>query len=314
MNHKYPKTLSVFAALAIAAVPTIVAAKDKGSQPLVVEPSGSWNVDYGKETCRLARIFGEGENRHAIFFEQWGPDSGFSFTAAGPGFKRFKGGRTTEWRVFEGHEPRETQPMTGDLNSIGPALIYSGLSLEEGQEDHDPTKRGELKEKDEQKQDKERKPMPALDIEFASKAKFIALKQGKREVLLNTGPLDEAFAVLNDCAANLITEWGLDLEEHKTMTRAAQWTNQAKVVRRIIDNYPRTAFNRGEQGIMQMRVNIDESGAVTQCTIGKATDTQYLNSPACGPMQQAEFEPALDKDGKPMASYYRTNIIYRIGG
>ncbi len=309
MNHKFPRSLSVIAALAIGAVPAIVTAKDKGSQPLVVEPSGQWNVDYGKETCRLARIFGEGENRHAIFFEQWGPDSGFSFTAAGPGFKRFRSGKVTEWRVFDGHEPRDTQPMIGDLGSIGPALIYSSLSLEEGHEIYDPKKRADP--------DAERDnapPIPALDTEFASKASFISLKQGKREVILNTGPLDDAFKVLNDCAAGLITEWGLDLEQHKTRSRAPVWTNQAKVVRRIIDNYPRSALNKGEQGIMNMRVNIDESGTVTQCTIGKATDTQYLNSPACGPMQQAKFEPALDKDGKPMASYYRTNIIYRIGG
>lgn len=290
---------------AISLVPQIAAAKD--AQPLVVEPSSQWNVDYGKETCRLARIFGEGENRHAIFFEQWGPDVGFSFTAAGPGFDRFKGDKDTQWRVFDGHEPRDTQPMKGDLGSVGPALIYASLNLEKGHDYFDSKKDEKLAE-----EERAPEPLPALDIEFANKATFIAVKQGKHEVILNTGSLGEPFKVLNDCALGLITEWGLDLEKHKTRSRAPVWTNEAAVTRRIISVYPTIALNKGEQGIMQIRVNIDEKGAVTECTIGKATNTQYLNSPACRPMKKAKFEPALDKDGKPMASYYRTNIIYRL--
>ena len=97
------------------------------------------------------------------------------------------------------------------------------------------------------------------------------------------------------------------------MTRKVQWLNRAAITRRIIANYPKGALRKGEQAIVQMRVNVDETGAVTQCTIGKATDTQYLNSPACGPMEMAKFEPALDKDGQPMPSYFRTSITYALG-
>ena len=297
------------AALALAAMPQIAAAQDK-NKPLVIEPSSPWNVDYGKETCRLARVFGEGENRYAIFFTQWGPSSSFSFTAGGPGFKRFQGGKVTLFRTFDEQEPKRTTPLKGNLDKIGPALIYSSMNLETAQE---KLEEQALLAAALASTDTTVPSLPKLDTEFAAKTSYIAFKQRKREVILNAGPMGEAFKVLNDCSASLIAEWGLDLEQHKTMTRPPIWTNQQSITRRIIAKYPATALTKGEQAIVNMRVNIDETGSVTQCTIGKTTDTNYLNSPACGPMQKAKFEPALDKDGQPMPSYYRTSITYVIG-
>lgn len=307
MKSILSNTALITIAIALATAPQTVSAKDG---PVVIEPATPWNIDYGKETCRLARVFGEGENRHAVFFTQWGPGDTFSFTVGGNAFKRYQGGKRTLLRIFDGQEAKRTKPLKGNLNDVGPALIYTSLNLETGQE---KSEKQALMTKALAYLDTNVPSLPKLDTEFAAKASYIALKQSGHEVMLNTGPLDIAFEALNNCSASLITEWGLDLEQHMTMTRPPIWTNQKAITRRIIANYPTTALRKGEQAIVNMRVNIDEAGAVTQCTIGKTTDTNYLNSPACGPMQKAEFKPALDKDGKPMPSYYRTSITYVIG-
>ena len=181
-----------------AMAPASLAAKDKDG-PAVLEASSPWNVNFGQETCRLARLFGEGENRHMIFFEQWGPASQFYFSAAGPEFKRFRGGNETKWRAFDSHEAKPTKPFKGTAKPFGPALIYSNVDLEHGQEylDRDVRKQNKKAAKA-SAEEQAIASLPSLDTAFATKAKFIALRQGKREVVLKTGPLDEAFKVLND--------------------------------------------------------------------------------------------------------------------
>ena len=61
-----------------------------------------------------------------------------------------------------------------------------------------------------------------------------------------------------------------------------------------------------------MRVMVNEAGAVTDCHLERATKLESLNSPACKEMQRATFEPALDRDGTAMPSYYATTIVYRV--
>lgn len=142
---------------------------------------------------------------------------------------------------------------------------------------------------------------------------FVALKQGGREVRLETGPLGEAFKVLNQCTLDLLRDWGLDAERHLTMQSGPRWINQAALTRKITANYPTGALAQGEQAIMRMRVIVNEQGAVESCTILKATDTERLESPACRVMQGARFEPARDAAGQPFRSLYVTSITYRIG-
>ncbi|MEM7665480.1 MAG: TonB family protein [Pseudomonadota bacterium] len=102
------------------------------------------------------------------------------------------------------------------------------------------------------------------------------------------------------------------MEKHLSATRLPKWKNQSSVVRRIQATYPVDALGRGEQGIFRMRVIVSETGKVTGCVINNATVQDRLESPACKAMRKAEFEPALDADGKPFQSYYATSITYRV--
>ncbi|MEL7199464.1 MAG: TonB family protein [Pseudomonadota bacterium] len=264
-----------------------------------LEPSTSWNIDYAPNKCRLARVYGEGEKRHLLFFEQYWPSSDIGLTIAGPALSRFKSLKRTYFSTSEAQEPFRTEPFAGDVESVGPAVIYSSIDLTKGDTsaEHDAETKLEL-----------------LDTKAAQNATFIRVRQGGRTVTFKTGPMGDAFGALNECAKSLLTDWGLDVAKHETARQLPKWQNEAKIVRRIASNYPGNALNQGEQAIVRMRVMIDETGTVTDCVINEATTTQKLESPACGPMAKAKFAPALDADGKPFESYYATGITYRIGG
>ncbi len=265
----------------------------------VLKPATPWNVDYGEEKCRLARIFGEGDSRSLLFIEQWGPDAKFGFTVAGPALRRFKGRRPTALVTYDGAAPTSAEPFRGEVEEFGPAIVYASMAL--------------VPEPEADSLDKVATQLPQLELEQAARSRFVALEQGGRTVKFMTGPLDQAFEVLNQCSEQRLNEWGLDIEKHRTLTRMPFWTNQQEIVDRIVKTYPQRALRAGESAIARLRVNVNEKGQVTECVTLKATDTNILNSPACRQMQKAEFEPALDSEGKPMASFYQTSIIYRIG-
>ena len=131
---------------------------------------------------------------------------------------------------------------------------------------------------------------------------------------LRTGPLGDAFDALNQCTRDLLKDWGLDPDKHLTARQLPQWENEQRITRRIQAVYPSAAIALGEEGIMRMRVIIDEAGAVSQCKIVSATETQSLQSTACKAMKDARFSPALDAQGQPFKSFYTETIVYRING
>jgi TonB family protein len=285
----------ILAPLALAAVLSVSPAR---AEPVVIQPSSPWNVDFGEDKCRLARFFGEGEYRHLLSFEMYWPDEKAGMMVAGPALKRFGSLRQTDLQFFDAQAPVETEPFGGRAGEYGDALIYSGVRLAEGEPSQENFEDVETS-------------LPGLDTAFGEKAGFVRLKQARADVRLETGPMGKAFELLNQCTLGLVESWGLDPEKHRTLTRMARWTNSRVLVRRIQESYPFAALSTGEQGIMRMRVIVSETGTVESCTLLKATVTRNLDSPACKFMQRATFEPALDAEGKPMRSYFVSAVVYR---
>jgi hypothetical protein len=237
-----------------------------------------------------------------LAFQQYWPAETAGLTVAGPAFERFRSLQRTDVRFFDSQEPLRTRPFTGSVEQFGSGVIYSSIRITEAE----PTDTNEVDEP-------RSGGIPQLNATEGDLVQFVALKQGGREVRLETGPLGEAFKILNQCTLDLLRDWGLDPDKHVTATSLPRWTNQAALTRKITANYPTGALAQGEQAIMRMRVIVNEQGAVESCTILKATDTERLESPACRVMQGARFEPARDAAGQPFRSLYVTSITYRIG-
>ena len=278
-----------------------IAAPATADDTLVLEPSSYWSVDFGDEKCRLARAFGEGEDRHLLFIEQGGPKSSFGFMAIGPAFERFRRPDRIEVQFGDFEPMTDHMPMLGNTEGVGASLIYSNMSFRVR-----PETEGDAEE------ERRKAPLPRLDVETANQIDSISVSYGKRKVVFNTGDLGEAVTVMNECALNFVEAWGLDRAAHETMSRLPRWTNEQSVGRRIASNYPSEALRNGESGILRLRVIVEPDGTVSKCVLNKATIAESLDPPACREMRRAEFEPALDKDGNPMRSFYITQIIYRL--
>lgn len=283
--------------VALAAVPAVLATPAR-AEPTVLKPQSPWNVNFGEDRCRLSRLFSDGSNEHLLYFEQHYPSRASGIAVAGRAFRHFDNRARTKVGTADDRAPVEAKPYKGETERFGDTLIYSTLNLANGEEASDlPGLQGSV---------------PMLDTAFAQTAKYLSFRQGSREVRFETGPMGEAFKVLNQCSLSLIEAWGLDVEQHRTARRLPKWINDNEVARKIGQIYPSAAASKGEQGILRMRVIVDETGAPQDCVIIKATVADKLESPACRLMQQARFEPALDAQGQPMRSYYATTVTYQM--
>ena len=120
-------------------------------------------------------------------------------------------------------------------------------------------------------------------------------------------------AAMRRCTDELLTHWGIDLEQHRHLTRGVRpasnpgnWLNSK--------DYPTKLLRQGMQGIVQIRLSIDERGKPTACHIQQSTRPAEFDAAVCdGLMRRAEFEPALGAEGEPVPSYWHSSVRFEIG-
>ena len=129
--------------------------------------------------------------------------------------------------------------------------------------------------------------------------------------MLQTGSLAAPMEALNLCVDELMGHWGIDLEAHKTLTRPALPINLPKVARLV--KYPPRMQRAGMPGAVNVRLSIDEQGGITGCHIQMPISDPTFEESSCAALQRSlKFGPALDKDGKAVASYWITTVIFKM--
>jgi TonB family protein len=71
------------------------------------------------------------------------------------------------------------------------------------------------------------------------------------------------------------------------------------------DDYPAQAIREGQKGTTAFRLNVDETGAVTECVVTGSSGAPTLDDATCALLKvRAKFRPALDAQGKPIPATY----------
>ncbi|MEL7196918.1 MAG: energy transducer TonB [Pseudomonadota bacterium] len=76
-------------------------------------------------------------------------------------------------------------------------------------------------------------------------------------------------------------------------------------------DYPPQAWKEGQVGSVRFELAVDATGKPTQCTILESSESELLDAKTCEiAMARAEFEPALDVDGNPVAGVHRDYQVW----
>ncbi|MBB3034315.1 energy transducer TonB [Alteriqipengyuania lutimaris] len=275
------------------------------------EPSSHWNLEYAASSCRLARIFGEGDDRIVLALDRFGPGGGFQMIVAGKEVRRLTTGDSiieVETRFGPYEEAMETDAFAGDLGEFKPALIIAGTGLGPDPEQAD--------DEEYAWDDPANYDVDPLDeeklIAREAKAEWISISRGRRIVYLATGPMGAPLAALRKCSDDLLGDWGVDLEEHRSLTRRAMPTSDpARWI--LSSDYPRGLLIQGAQGIVRFRLTVDTDGSPLQCSIQGSTRPEGFETASCDAlMRRAEFAPALDAQGNPVKSYYTGSVRFQL--
>ncbi len=291
-------------ATAMAATPGAAAE----TSPIVLEPSSQWQLDYGKERCRLARLFGTGESKTIFWIEQTGPSGTFDWLVAGGAIDLLGSTRRVSASFGPGFEPFKLDAPSSDparrgkleLGSFGKAIEATGYRRPERDDDREPEKASKLTER-----------CSELNPGHGAQIEYVEFSRKDRRVRLATGNLADGFKALNACFADLYEFWGVDPNKIAQVTKAAELTNMRHVARRIQRHYPRKAEMRGEDAIMQLKVLIGPDGRVEKCITIEKTKAENFDERACELFRQyAVFKPAQDAEGKPVRAFFSTTVVY----
>jgi hypothetical protein len=133
-------------------------------------------------------------------------------------------------------------------------------------------------------------------------------------LFLRTGSLRAPMDAMRTCLDELYSHWGIDVEAHKTLSRPAIPLDYARIVREITETYPESMLRGGNQGSLRVRLGVAADGKPIGCHMQVQYNEEEFERVACQKlMRHALFAPALDKDGRAIASFYLVTIQYALG-
>lgn len=275
-------------------------------QPLTLNPSSKWIASYDEDSCRLIRQFGSGNDSVVAIFDRFGPNDRFQLTLAGKPVKARSESRPARLKFGPIEEQQDVDFFTGSLGEDKPALIFqSSLRI---------AAINEAEQKAFKKWDKNSDyQLPPISAERKAAVTYLSIGRPLRKPIeLQLGSMEKPFAALSTCIDELMTHWGIDIEKHKNLSRTARpdsnpgnWVNAY--------DYPTNMLRQGQPAVVQFRVDIDDKGEVTGCHIQKTTRPKEFDDAVCKSlMKRARFLPALDAEGQPIASYWRSTVRFQI--
>jgi Gram-negative bacterial TonB protein C-terminal len=269
--------------------------------PLQLKPVSPWAVDYAEDHCRLARQFGAGDQLTYLFLDRYQPGPSFNLTMAGKSVKT----NVDEAEASVTFGPNEVgQMLNFRRGAIGelPALIFTGRTtialpskaqLEGGKDGWDQFV---------QTRDDRHKAVQYLEIG----------KPLRRTIILETGAMKAPLAALDKCMDNLLTYWGVSVDQHKSLTR---WVTPHSDPRYWLtsEDYPSDMLREGQPALVKFRLSVGADGVPTACHIQSTTRPKEFDDAVCkSVIRRARFDPALDADGKPLASYFQSSVYFNI--
>lgn len=301
------KLVVSLAAMAASLAPTLILTAPAMAQEetRVFTRSGSWVLDAGEDSCRLARAFTNGEDQVSLALERNSADNLVRMTVVGNVVRPFRTAELIGFRFLPDGNQR-SGPFIRSETPDGQSYFNFGLVSLRGQLDQGetpppapPVAAGVLQPLRLIPYDR------AAERQVASGITAIEFNEGLTvPIRLETGSLGNAIEVLQACTDDLLLSWGLDWERHQTMTRRAAPIGETWewVPRGIIGGQDFSLLT-GARNLFRVMVNAE--GRPTSCQPHWVSLDEEKNRQICAAiLENGNFAPALDAAGQPMDSYY----------
>lgn len=293
----------------ISAAPLLIAA----TEPVRLRPASSWVLDYGENSCRLIRNFGDPAKPTILLFERASPASGLSMVAIGATLKssdsqenvtarflpvddlKFDNGLPAKSKAHK--DPAVLWSRVGfspiiELKAAVPEKLKKAMLAAHSGERPAPT---DLAERATSEAERDALTAKVTAIEIAARK--------DRPVILETGSLGRPIKMLGECTRHQLKGWGVDPEIEAKIVRPAwapsphQWFST--------NDYPASMVEKGQESVVEARLLVDASGKVTSCASLTHVAAPAFEKAVCDAFtKRAKFAPAELADGTKVPSYY----------
>ena len=147
-----------------------------------------------------------------------------------------------------------------------------------------------------------------VDEELAAASKIDSLSVGE-DVEVRLGPMEAPLRALQTCIADLVADWGIDMERMAHATHQAEPINPPQSWMTSHD-YPGEMLMRGRAGTVGFRLVVDEQGEVKHCFVDIDQPGPFEVATCNAVKKNARFKPALDVDGNPMPAIYSCSVHF----
>lgn len=238
------------------------------SQPVPLEASGPWRVEYADTMCIVGRPFGTGDQQIILGFRP-GPLSEYFRIAVYVTANGKKVTRGTAELIFDDLAPIQASFVKGPTTIEGLNLVQID------------TKRPE--------------------IAALNSAKKFQIRAGDFNTTFALRNIAGAMKALAACEKDLIIDWGMDPAVLASIETPAYHRNVVSLF--STNDYPSEAISRHEQGTAGVHYRIGTDGKVSDCRVVESSGSKALDRQTCAIItKRVRFEPAKTKSGEPVAS------------
>lgn len=258
-------------------------------------------LDYQDNSCALKRAFGDEQHRVILQLNDFTLARNFRASVLTSAFGR------THASARVGFQPGPDAAAT-DLTEAkyanGAVGVIFSLSM-------DPQSSG----------DKEVKPATAGALEVSSihearDEEITGLYLGNafdKNLILDTGPMAKPMLALGECIGDLERRLGVDPQALKAARSGTIPRDQMNWTQKILDTYPPLALMTLESATVFFRLIVDAQGKVSDCYAVPEGPSTDFGQRVCQVFKSAaQFEPARDTNGSPIASIYTSTVRWDV--
>jgi TonB family protein len=262
------------------------------AEPTVFTPNSDWQLRSYDDKCRMIRTFGAGEDELTLWVDKGGPGPGVNLTLIGDAVRN---PRSPALRVgFRPGELDERSFTTGTSSKGRPVLGLAGVQPYAHAGD----------EAQREAADQRYAAINALEL---AGAVFVPIK-------LELDGFQPMMLELLSCTDALTERLTRNSAAASGNSRPTKAKDEASWAQKIQANYPVHLLREGEQGTVGVRLTINKEGRPTFCEVTMYSGPASFNDTACLQLiRHAQFSPATDETGSPVASFYSLRVTYKIG-
>jgi TonB family protein len=141
-------------------------------------------------------------------------------------------------------------------------------------------------------------------LEKLASASEISIQDSRNQLSVPIRSARAAMRAMRECSNDKLPDWGIDPARFNALKQLPKPAKPAPVHMQPPAEMPSGANVVGRGGIAVVRLTVDASGILTDCSLVESSGSKEVDEHVCVSTKTHKFTPAIGADGQPTAASY----------